>query len=91
MTYDSWWMAKCDGLVSENSDLRRELDRLRTERNALLAIARRVHAECGPELDDEGLWECKCWSRHRDKNQINHDPDCLWLAADAALKKAGII
>lgn len=60
------------------------------ERQASLVLARRVHAECGPEEHGE-YHKCKTclrWAWKRERDIITHKPDCLWLAADALLRKA---
>jgi hypothetical protein len=63
------------------------------ERDAAIALARRVHAECGPR-DHDMSYEyivCKCCEEiaHKKTSKINHPPDCLWLAADALVAKNG--
>lgn len=61
----------------------------------LLAIARRVHAEYGPIERKASLaiwWACKCGRETRVGQQasdIKHANNCLWLAAEAVLTKAG--
>lgn len=62
------------------------------ERDAFEAVARRVHAEFGPEEHGE-YHKCKTclrWEWKRRPEGITHKLDCLWLTAEA-LKKAGAI
>ena len=72
----------------------RKLAELKGQVNDFLALARRVHAECGPELwpgDGEEVWACRgCYSNACDVDALTHKPDCLWLAADK-MKKEGLI
>jgi hypothetical protein len=63
-----------------------ELAKLREENDALLAIARRVHAECGPDAYNVTCRSCRMIS----EDCKSHATNCLWLAADA-MKKAGKI
>lgn len=72
--------------------LREENDALRAvhaELTQLRALARRVHAECGPKKvkqEDEVFLACKCGAVGI--TELNHPPDCLWLAADAVLRSS---
>ena len=67
---------------------------LEKENKALRVLARRVHAECGPANLSHGRFPlitcrtCKVSARTDTSGMINHDPNCLWLAAEAVLKKA---
>ena len=56
-----------------------------------LAIALRVHAECGPFHLSDGAGEfCpSCLETCSLAEQLHHRDDCLWLAAEAAMKKIG--
>ena len=70
--------------------------RIRDELQALRALARRVHAECGPvkvDLDacfGDTEWTCGwCGVYAIDQSEINHKPDCLWLAAETLLARNG--
>lgn len=58
--------------------------------DAAMAIVRRVHAECGPVDHGPLGWYCPCGIGARQKEEIPHQKDCLWLAADA-MKKSGVI
>lgn len=61
----------------------------KSELDAYKALARRVHAECGPQKvkqEDEVFLACKCGAVGI--TELNHPPDCLWLAADAMLTGA---
>ena len=59
----------------------------------LLALVRRVHAECGPVRRYLGVvpWHrCpSCKTSSVDPIPINHKPDCLWLAAETLLARNG--
>ena len=69
--------------------LQAELARAYEASDSYLAIVRRVHAEWGPkEVDGLAYWECSCLSTGPTIEEINHF-DCLWLAADACIKKIG--
>jgi hypothetical protein len=66
------------------------------ERDAAMALARRVHAECGPKEYPVGgsntstYWICdSCYGEADLAKDIKHPPDCLWLAHDALLKGVG--
>lgn len=65
--------------------------------DAAIAIARRVHAECGPveydSVDDPDIYvACKTCGQAAEKTlPIPHSPDCLWLAAEAVLKGVNAI
>lgn len=63
------------------------------ERDALLALAHRVHAERGPRkgyMIGTTYWVCDgCGCEDYTREDIPHLPDCLWLAADALLTKNG--
>ncbi len=68
--------------------------KLEAERDGFKAVAQRVHAECGPfptrYSDGAPCVMCfQCRSYCRPNEVLSHDPDCLWLAADELLKKAG--
>jgi hypothetical protein len=72
---------------------------------ALLALARRVHAECGRvevhtnKFTGAGYNQCNlCLAVSQGDDEIVHKPDCLWLAAarlcspePEAMKKEGLI
>ena len=77
-------------------ELSEENDRLRSINAEFLALVRRVHAECWPvEMLYVGgvhgtYRHCIMCTRAADTvEHITHADDCLWLAAEAALKKAG--
>ena len=68
-----------------------ELERAYAASDSYLALARRVHAECGPSLLCDRAGEfCPCCLETVDlKTKLTHKPDCLWLAAEAVLVKSG--
>ena len=57
---------------------------------ALLSLARRVYAECGPELS-AGRYGCPCTLiTAATAEEIPHE-NCLWRAAEAILREVGEI
>ena len=69
--------------------LQAELERAYAASDSYLAIVRRVHAERGPTHLDSWYQECRsCKNAASGNIEIVHQPDCLWLAADACLRKA---
>lgn len=81
--------------MSDLSTFRTSVNDQLAELTQLRALARRVHAECGPvycQAGREEWWYCPskhCHITGLTADKIPHAPDCLWLAAEALLAKAG--
>ena len=73
-------------------NLQADLNGIIEQYDAAIALARRVHAECGPIMCGHGkdlFYDCpSCHESADTVAEIDHKPDCLWLAAEAVLRKA---
>ena len=60
---------------------------------ALLSLARRVYAECGPvKLASSSEWFCpSCRRRGGAKTESFHALDCLWATHEVILREVGEI